>query len=169
VTLCSTCHREFDDTQCLGFIFFPLNLQFFIDFKWKDYERRARWAKDGFESPIRVCPLAEQYQTGPSHLYNRIILQNYLPRLGNNTSDIIGSLQSKSWHGSSMATLILGSLVLGVIIPQEQRALLRELQDLYLRPDPAPQPTESPATTAPGQTIIVTASTSELGGASTLA
>jgi hypothetical protein len=36
------------------------------DFKWKDYERRARWARDGFETPIGVCPSAEKYQTGPT-------------------------------------------------------------------------------------------------------
>lgn len=174
VTLCPTCHREFDDTQCPGFIFFPSNLQFFIDFERQDYERRGRWTTDGYDTPTRVCPSAEQYETGPSHLYNRIVLQNYLPRLGSETSDMIGSLPPRSWHGSPMAALmraflILGSPVLAGAIPPEQRALLRELQDLYLRPDPVPQSVESATMAVPGRTTVITASSSVLVGASTLA
>jgi len=87
---------------------------------------------------------------------------------------MIGALQPKSWHGSPMAALmrtflILGSPVLGGAIKREQRALLRELQDLYLRPDPAPQLAGSSRTIAPGQTTVITASTSESGRASTQA
>jgi len=170
IALCPTCHREFDDTQCPGFIFFPSNLQFFIDFELQDFERRRRWAKDGYESPVRICPSAEQYQTGSSNLYERIILQNYLPRLGHETSDIVDELQPKPWHGSPMAALmraflILGSPVLGAIT-QDQRALLRELQDLYLRPDPVPQPADLPTTVAPELATVINANTSESGRAS---
>jgi hypothetical protein len=87
---------------------------------------------------------------------------------------MIGALQPKSWHGSPMAALmrtflILGSPVLGGAIKREQRALLRELQDLYLRPDPAPQLADSSRTIAPGQTTVITLSTSESGRASTQA
>jgi hypothetical protein len=49
------------------------------------------------------------------------------------------------------------------------KSLLRELQDLYLRPDPAPQLADLPSTIAPGLTTVVTTSTSELGRASTQA
>jgi len=63
------------------------------------------------------------------------------------------------------AFLILGSPVLGVIT-QEQRALLRELQDLYLRPDPVPQPADLP-TVAPGLATVIDANPSESGRAST--
>jgi len=65
------------------------------------------------------------------------------------------------------AFLILGSPVLGSAITREQRALLRELQDLYLRPDPAPQLADSSGTTAIGQNTVITASTSESSRAST--
>lgn len=171
VTLCPTCHREFDDTQCPGFIFFPSDLQFFIDFERQDYERRGRWARNGYDTPTRVCPSAGQYETGRSPLYNRIVLQNYLPRLGSETSDMTGLLPPRSWHGSPMAALmraflILGSPVLAGAIPQEQRALLRELQDLYLRPSPVRQSAESSATITPGHTTVIT---SESERASTLA
>jgi hypothetical protein len=63
--------------------------------------------------------------------------------------------------------LILGSPVLGSAISLEQRALLRELQDLYLRPDPAPQLADSSRTIAPGQATVITESTSESSRAST--
>lgn len=137
MTLCPTCHREFDDTQYPCFIFFPSNLQFFIDFERQDFERRCRWAKNGYERTACVYPSAEQYQTGASDLYERIILQNYLPRLGNETSDMIGALQSKSWHRSPMAALmraflILGSPVLGGAIKREQRVFIAGITRSFL-------------------------------------
>ncbi|KIV98883.1 uncharacterized protein PV09_09373 [Verruconis gallopava] len=61
--LCPTCNREFDNTQCPGFIFFTSNLQFFIDFERQDYERRSNWARDGYDTPTRACPSAEQYES----------------------------------------------------------------------------------------------------------
>ncbi|KAI4150287.1 MAG: hypothetical protein LQ340_004169 [Diploschistes diacapsis] len=63
--------------------------------------------------------------------------------------------------------LILGSPVLGGAITREQRALLRELQDLYLRPDPTPQLAESLNAITPGQATVITSGTSESGRAST--
>jgi hypothetical protein len=166
VPLCPTCHREFDATQCPGFIFFPSNLQFFIDFERQDFERRCRWARDGNESPARICPSAEQYHTGASELYERIVLQNYFPRLGNEASNMTGALQPRSWHGSPMAALmrtflILGSPVIGGVITQKQRALLRELQDLYLRPDPVPQLADLPSVSVSGLSISITIRTLE--------
>lgn len=46
---------------------------------------------------------------------------------------------------------------------------MRELQDLYLRPDPAPQLADVPSTIAPGLTRVITASISESSRASTQA
>jgi len=60
------------------------------------------------------------------------------------------------------AFLILGSPVLGAIT-QEQRALLRKLQDLYLRPDPVPQPANLPSTVAPELATVFDANTSKSG------
>jgi len=78
---------------------------------------------------------------------------------------MISVISSKAWHGSPMATLmraflILDSPILGGAIPVEQRALLRNLQDLYLRSDPLPQSTKTAITTTPGRTNIVTTDSS---------
>ncbi|KAF1992877.1 hypothetical protein P154DRAFT_128814 [Amniculicola lignicola CBS 123094] len=60
ITRCPTGHREFDDTQNPPFIFSPLNLQSFIDFKRQDFQRPCKWAEDRDETPARVCPSAKQ-------------------------------------------------------------------------------------------------------------
>ena len=78
------------------------------------------------------------------------------------------SLHERS-RDSPFNILILGSPVLGGAITRERRAYLRELQDLYLRPDPVPQPADLPSTVAPEITTVINASTSESGRASSQA
>lgn len=109
----------------------------------------------------------------PQTFYERIILQDYFPRLGHQASDITGALQPpRSWHGSPMAALmrtflILGSPVVGRAITKEQGALLRKLQDLHLRPDPVPQLPDSRGAVASGLAASVTTRTPEPGTTST--
>jgi len=150
--LCPNCHAEFDDIQCPGFIFFPSNLRFFIDFENNDYERRMEKAQMGHLVPSRSCPTNEEYlnnqicsgevgEDALGGLYQRYYLRDYLPQIGRN-SPSLPTLAPKPWHGSPMTAimrtfLIHGSVVTGIgVIPQEQRDHLRALQDLYLRPDP---------------------------------
>lgn len=81
-----------------------------------------------------------EYYTGASELYERIILRNCLIESINiyrryNRDHVTDHQMAALMR----AFLILGNPVIGGAITQEQRALLRELQDLYLLPDPAPQ------------------------------
>ena len=152
IRLCTLCHPQFDDLQCPGIIFFPHNLRFFIDSELRDYERRLERAQTGYSVPRRRCPTAEEYldnqintaavpEDAIGGLYDRYNLRDFLPRFGR-VSDYIPVLEPKQWHGSPMATimrvfLIHRSVVAGInLISQSHRESLRELQDLYLRPDP---------------------------------
>jgi len=38
IRLCPNCNADFNDIQCPGFIFFPGNLRFCIDFENNDFE-----------------------------------------------------------------------------------------------------------------------------------
>ncbi|KAK4994801.1 hypothetical protein LTR66_005242 [Elasticomyces elasticus] len=150
IPLCATCHDNFDDINSPGFIFFPSDLQFFIDFEEQDFQRRAREARMGRLVPARICPTAQAYNDHQidmrvvtdntcGGLYQRYMLHDYLstilPRDPNTT------LALKSWHGAPMASLrrtfqIYGDPLSGAI-PVDQRELLRKLQDLYMRLAPS--------------------------------
>ena len=153
IRLCTLCHPQFDNLLRPGFIFFPRNLRFFIDSEIKDYDRRLEKAQSGCRVPGRRCPTSDEYLENQINigavpegaiggLYDRYYLRDYWPRDGRDSQSlpIVGP---KQWHGSPMATimrafLIHGSVLTGIgLISQSHRESLRELQDLYLRPDPS--------------------------------
>jgi hypothetical protein len=90
ISLCPNCHSEFDNTSLPGFVFFPHDLQYFIEFECSDYLRRERQAEQG-TLISRVCTNAQGYkmhqmrkavdQDAWGGLYQRYILRDYLPRL----------------------------------------------------------------------------------------
>lgn len=151
VLLCPNCHGEFDDIQYPGFIFFPADLQYFIDFEKDNYRRREVMAQNGETVPTRSCPFAEDYlisqncipvdrlQKQIGGLYQRYFLSDYLSRLGRDPTFSLGRLPAKQWHGSLTAILIFTFQVYSLpraalrIIPQDQQDMLRELQTLYMR------------------------------------
>lgn len=122
-----------------------------MNFEIQDYQRREEEARVNRSVP-RSCPTADAYrdfqitngtveEDAIGGLYERHFLFNYLPGHSFNSGPV-PTFEPKSWHGSPMATLmrtflVHGSAVAGLnVISGEHRALLRELQDLYLRADP---------------------------------
>ncbi|KAJ9634076.1 hypothetical protein H2199_009107 [Coniosporium tulheliwenetii] len=150
IPLCATCHDNFDDINSPGFIFFPSDLQFFIDFEEQDFQRREREARMGRLVPARICPTAQAYKDHQvdmgavdddacGGLYQRYMLHDYLSTIL--PRDPNATLPLKSWHGAPMASLrrtfqIHGDPLSGAILV-DQRELLRKLQDLYMRPAPS--------------------------------
>ena len=145
VPLCVLCHSEFDTLDFPGLVFFPADLQFFIDFENKDFKRRKDESTQS-EWPARTCANAEDYfrhqlsegvvtEDACGGLYRRCNLRNYSEtdmapsfQLGSNT------LPPKEWHGCPMASIarVFHSLgARGFVIETEYKTLLRELQDLY--------------------------------------
>lgn len=75
-------------------------------------------------------------------LYERVVLRPGM--FGARRADTAG-FDAACWHGEPLAPLlhalvISGSPVCGLgIVPRQARAQLRQLQDLYMRPDPVPE------------------------------
>ncbi|PKY06594.1 hypothetical protein P168DRAFT_115733 [Aspergillus campestris IBT 28561] len=61
IPLCATCHLEFDRAHDPGFVFFPSDLQYFIDFELRDRERRALAVGEGDIIP-REVPSSTSYR-----------------------------------------------------------------------------------------------------------
>lgn len=62
IPLCASCHGEFDLSIDPGYVFFPTDLKFFIDFEMEDRERPRVAAETGH--PIkRQVPTAVEYRT----------------------------------------------------------------------------------------------------------
>ncbi|TID21234.1 hypothetical protein E6O75_ATG04629 [Venturia nashicola] len=156
IALCPLCHVNFDDISAPGFVFFPADLQYFINFERSDYMRREAGAARGTRLK-RVCPNAIDYKqhqvdSGEADedtiggLYQRYILKDYMSPLLWSQSDGPQEYQfsNKPWHGAPMAALRRAFQIhgdpLSRAIPAFQRARLRELQDLYMRDPPSPVP-----------------------------
>lgn len=147
IALCPTCRANFDLTSDPGFIFFPSDLHYFIQFEQRDYDKRVQAASRGIQEP-RVCPSATAYlehqkesllipDNAAGGLYQRVLLQDYYPLL---PKDALS--QPKSWHGSPMAAIRRAIMASGTMrldmFPQQAYLQIRELQQLYSRPDPEP-------------------------------
>lgn len=137
VVLCPACHRYFDNNLNPGWVFFPSDLKYFIDFELAD--RRARVA-----SPRpRIVPNSGAYlqhlkdtsavqENAQLPLYDRHVLR---PEVSMYLSQIT---DQKAWHGHPIAAIrnawrALGSLR-GNRIPLQQRGELAYLLELYRSP-----------------------------------
>ncbi|QKX60439.1 uncharacterized protein TRUGW13939_07584 [Talaromyces rugulosus] len=151
IALCPTCYRNFDNTADPGFIFFPTDLQFFIDFEINDQDRRRNDA--GLR---RRVPTAEDYKahqlrtnTIPSDakggLYRCVFLKNFV--LGGRFPAIMPDLcKHRTWHGNPIASLRRAFAVLGTprvyILDKRIRDDLEKLRYLYFVAD-QPKPIDS--------------------------
>ena len=110
VSLCKTCHDQYDNKDP-GYIFYPADLQFFVDFEKKDKAQRADISQ-------RKVPKAEDYlehciQKGlvphdaAGGLYRRIFIQGYL-HVGTPICKMISEKYGTPvvWPGAPMAPLI---------------------------------------------------------------
>lgn len=143
IALCPTCHALFDAHEFPGWVFFPTDLQYFLDFEDRDFERRQKHHDDTGEWPVRAVPSAENYlqfqsnivpQTVIGGLYRRIYFHS---RLSTNGVAVFGEsaeIPPKPWHGCPLAALNRAFNSLGSqshIYSSEVRQQLRDLQDLY--------------------------------------
>jgi hypothetical protein len=141
VPLCCTCHLEFDRSEDPGFVFIPLDLQYFIDFEIENRKKRS--------SAVRDVPTAVMYRRhlvekgiisndAASGLYRPIFLKQYL--LGGLASpEQFRFTEPKEWHGAPLATLRRGILVLGsgriCKVDSKTVSQLETLRNLYFRAD----------------------------------
>ncbi|KAL8942710.1 MAG: hypothetical protein Q9216_001514 [Gyalolechia sp. 2 TL-2023] len=115
--LCPNCHKAFDNDSDLGWVFFPSDLKFFMDFEEKDYARRLEEIKQKKTSklPIRRCPsiaayLEHQQAVLPAGarggLYKAIVLYSYQsPRWPVEPGPSPYLEEPKAWHGDPMIAI----------------------------------------------------------------
>ena len=104
VSLCKTCHDQFD-SKYSGYVFYPADLQYFIDFEEQDRaqrpdvsQRKVPTAQDYLEHFIRKGLVP---QGSPGGLYKRVFLEKYLP------VDICEEHGTPAiWPGAPLAPLI---------------------------------------------------------------
>ena len=141
IALCTLCRAAFDCYSDPGWVFFPSDLVYFIQFEEEDFERRVEAGRNGERVP-RKCPTATTYKAHQAALvpadsrgglYKRVTFRPFLsPFLSLPNSTMV-------WHGAPLATirrafLCLGSIDAGAM--GEDRTNLLKLQDLYRRDDP---------------------------------
>lgn len=145
IPLCPSCHVEFDLAIDPGYIFFPTDLQFFINYELADRKRRHLLSAESGLLVKRQVPTAEDYkdhqiQNGSispedvGGLYSRVFLKDFLH--DGMFPAIIHTLTTpKCWHGNPMASLRRAIAALGsariYIISSETRSCLEQLRDLY--------------------------------------
>jgi hypothetical protein len=152
IFLCKSCHCQYDNAYNPGIVFFPADLEFFIEWEKADQARRKEAAQNG--AHVRRSPptaaaykarQVEQARVDPNSiggLYRTAILDTFF------ASDLPKSLrrevieyrsQLKQWHGEPMYTILRAFIILGTLqvklLDPEIKRQLRELQDLYTSDD----------------------------------
>jgi len=148
ISLCPTCHVNFDAYHDPGFVILPSNLQYFIDFEVANYSQREASALRGVAEP-RTTPSAADYLAyqiqqreidtrAKSGSYLAIVFHDYSPFLP------LGKLTAKEWPGHPLTMIRRGLIALGTARvenwPQDLRSELLKLQELYARPAPQLDP-----------------------------
>lgn len=143
IALCPTCHARFDNLNDPGYLFYPEDLDFFIEFELHDQLLRE-------ESPRpRNVPTAKEYKLQQIRqgkvsaddiggLYQPVFLDNFLVG-GKLPNDILSDLTApEPWHGNPILTFRKAFLVLGGVsvtaLDPESCNKLEKLRDLYFRP-----------------------------------
>ncbi|EPS30959.1 hypothetical protein PDE_05913 [Penicillium oxalicum 114-2] len=148
IFLCKTCHYRFDHASHPGLVFFPADLEFFIEFEKADQSRRKEAAQTGAHIGRR-SPSAAEYKihqmeqglVGPHSiggLYRTVMLAPFHSR---DLARQIGSsiletrTKVKEWHGEPMYTLrrafqLLGNIQNRLLAPEIKKQL-QELMELY--------------------------------------
>jgi hypothetical protein len=136
-----------------GYVFFPTDIQYFIDFERRDRARREEFARDtgtSISSFIRQVPTSDDYKqhqvnnniispTAIGGRYSRLFLKQYL-----HGGELPGAeaffSTAKEWHGAPLASFrrafaALASPRFLVIVDVDTRHMLEELQQLYFSDD----------------------------------
>jgi hypothetical protein len=136
-----------------GYVFFPTDIQYFIDFERRDRARREQLATDTavpISSLSRHVPTSADYKqheidsnlispTAIGGRYSRVFLKQFL-----HSGEIPGIEEkystAKEWHGAPLASIrrafaALSSPRFLVIVDTNTRNLLEELRQLYFSDD----------------------------------
>ena len=153
ILLCKNCHTAFDGPEP-GCTVIPTDLDYFIQFEKKDYERRQAMMNESYQGlqksnsdpllpPRRQCPTAGDYLDAwvvkeprwplcaLGGAYTRYTMPNFEQR-PNNT-------RLQAWHGAPIAAIlhavraVLGNLTPPEFVPPRVKKQLRELHSLYER------------------------------------
>ncbi|KAL8814246.1 MAG: hypothetical protein Q9223_006514 [Gallowayella weberi] len=135
IHLCTMCHTAFDAVARPGWVFYPANLSFFLNWERNDFHRRQRHFDKEGNFPHRAPPTIEQYKDQCSGLYNAVILADFGPQKPGGPAFFVPGPSicvptAKAWHGDPMATLVRAFRVLGPntrLFPPQ----LLELSELY--------------------------------------
>jgi hypothetical protein len=150
VVLCPNCHVDLDTALDPGVVFFPEDLDYFIDFEKRDYEQRKRISRS------RKTPSVEAYrdhqrETGriaKEAAYGRykvLVLSEGSLRLNfgrRSLAEINGKIDTvpHPWHGAPIAAIRRAIVVLGSfrmdVLSSDAKLKLRELHELYLGDNP---------------------------------
>ena len=139
ISLCPTCHSNFDDLNQPGLIFIPTNVEYFIEYEKNDQKRRRETPHIQREGRS-ICvgrygvPSPDEYQNNAGGLYTRYYLRRCFPEAMVASVGRFG--EPKHWHGSPSAALRRAQLLLGNTVvkglPKDVRRKLNELASLYL-------------------------------------
>lgn len=143
ISLCPTCHYQFNCSWDPGFIFIPTDLQFFIRFELEDRERRKISDKRGniLDREVPTSEIYKQYQVTSGVItpdaiggqYRPTFLKSYLHN-GRLPYDPVEYLSTpKEWHGAPLACLRRCFHLLGSprLLDKQTRVELGQLRDLY--------------------------------------
>ncbi|KUM56278.1 hypothetical protein ACN42_g10940 [Penicillium freii] len=153
IPLCGSCHTEFDMSLDPGYVFFPTDIQYFIDFERRDRARREQIATDPavpISALSRQVPTSADYrqheidsnQISPTAIggrYNRVFLKQFLH------NGLIPGIEKtfstpKEWHGAPLASIrrtfaALASPRFFIIVDAGTCHMLEELRQLYFSDD----------------------------------
>ena len=140
--LCVTCHKGLDDHEDMAWVFFPSNIDFFIEAEETDYKSRTAIFNTTGIFPVRTPPSPGTYIQDYGGLYDVYMLRPYgaqsgpargIWRRGSSTYQPL----PKVWHGDPMLALYKGFQVIAgnrYLLPPA----LRELDSLYELHDMGP-------------------------------
>ncbi|KAK6495563.1 hypothetical protein TWF481_002611 [Arthrobotrys musiformis] len=173
IALCKICHTSFD-CSVPDFIILPLNLDFFLDFERRNYQRRLdSWQSNpGSDIPLRSVPhmnaclinlgnhpdvpkeLKDALETKESGENSGLPYQIYIRRDFLNRGWRPGPLgKPRDWHGNPQAMILHAARILGSCyprqwLPQKQWSNLTDLIAAYSREPKQPFADDPDAETA---------------------
>ncbi|OJD30511.1 dienelactone hydrolase family protein [Diplodia corticola] len=150
VPLCPLCHRNFDDHNNPGFVFFPAGLAYFRMHEERDAQRRTEKYRLTGAPVARIAPSAIDYlehhtrnglvdEDSVGGMYERYVLFDYLPNVAG-AAPILGQIGGPApWHGDPMAALRRAFAASSSSIPSgsswRRKKELVELRLLYEKTD----------------------------------
>ncbi|KAJ6017254.1 hypothetical protein N7451_000633 [Penicillium sp. IBT 35674x] len=145
IPLCKSCHGQFDSAIDPGYVFFPSDIQYFIDCELADRQQREQALREGIVLE-RCVPTNLEYQWHQQQaglipednrggLYRRVFLSPFLLGGWSEESWLDHFGTDKQWHGAPMASFRRAFAILGsvrvYVIDKSIRDQLNRLRDLY--------------------------------------